>query len=329
MHHSSRRMRGLLAALSILPGMQGLAHGAGFPDKPITLVVPYAPGATTDTIARRVGALMGKALGTTIVIENKPGANGVIGATTVARAAPNGYTMLLSTDSSSVLNPLLYTNLSYNPDKDLAPVALLSDLPLVLVVNSSLPVRDLKEFVAYAKAHPGEINYGSTGNGGTFHLAGELFSQQAGIRMTHVPYKGGAPAVAAMVGNEIQALFGVVGSNLPQIRAGKLRPIALAARERMPTLPDVPTFAESGYKDFVVQVRYGLSVPKAVPRPIVEQLAAAANKALADPEFRNTFIAQGFVPPPSSDPAAYQSLIDSDRRVWTDLIRQKNISLDQ
>ncbi|QET06135.1 tripartite tricarboxylate transporter substrate binding protein [Cupriavidus pauculus] len=329
MHHSSRRMRGLLAALSILPGMQGLAHGAGFPDKPITLVVPYAPGATTDTIARRVGALMGKALGTTIVIENKPGANGVIGATTVARAAPNGYTMLLSTDSSSVLNPLLYTNLSYNPDKDLAPVALLSDLPLVLVVNSSLPVRDLKEFVAYAKAHPGEINYGSTGNGGTFHLAGELFSQQAGIRMTHVPYKGGAPAVAAMVGNEIQALFGVVGSNLSQIRAGKLRPIALAARERMPTLPDVPTFAESGYKDFVVQVRYGLSVPKAVPRPIVEQLAAAANKALADPEFRGTFIAQGFVPPASSDPAAYQSLIDSDRRVWTDLIRQKNISLDQ
>jgi len=329
MHYLSRRMRGLLAALSILPGMQGLAHGAGFPDKPITLVVPYAPGATTDTIARRVGALMGKALGTTIVIENKPGANGVIGATTVARAAPNGYTMLLSTDSSSVLNPLLYNNLSYNPDKDLAPVALLSDLPLVLVVNSSLPVRDLKEFVAYAKAHPGEINFGSTGNGGTFHLAGELFSQQAGIRMTHVPYKGGAPAVAAMVGNEIQALFGVVGSNLPQIRAGKLRPIALAARERMPTLPDVPTFAESGYKDFVVQVRYGLSVPKAVPRAIVDQLAAAANKALADPDFRSTFIAQGFVPPQSSDPAAYQSLIDNDKRVWTDLIRQKNISLDQ
>jgi tripartite-type tricarboxylate transporter receptor subunit TctC len=305
-----------------------VARAAEFPDRPITLVVPYAPGATTDTLARRVGALMGKALGTTVVVDNKAGANGVIGATAVTRSAPNGYTMLFSTDSSAVLNPLLYTNLPYNPDRDLMPVSLLSDLPLLLVVNSSLPVHNLKEFVAYARAHPGEINFGSTGNGGTFHLAGELFSQQAGIKMTHVPYKGGAPAVAAMIGNEIQALFGVVGSNLQYIQAGKLRAIALAAPARMASLPQVPTFAESGYPEFVVQVRYGLSVPKATPEPIVEKLAAAANLALADPEFRSTFESQGFVPPASSGPAQYEKLIESDRRLWKDLIKRKNITLN-
>lgn len=303
------------------------ARAAEFPDKPITLVVPYAPGATTDTLARRIGALMGKALGTTVVVDNKAGANGVIGATAVTRAAPNGYTMLLSTDSSAVLNPLLYENLPYNPDRDLAPVALLSDLPLILVVNSSLPVKNLKEFVAYARAHPGEINFGSTGNGGTFHLAGELFSQQAGIRMTHIPYKGGAPAVTAMIGNEIQALFGVVGSNLPNIQSGKLRAIALASPQRLPSLPDVPTFAESGYPDFVAQVRYGLSVPKATPGPIVDKLAAAANRALSDPGFRTVFESQGFVPPTESGPVQYQAVIESDRVLWRDLIKRKNSSL--
>lgn len=323
----SGRWRALLCGLAMLAGAS-VAAAADFPDRPITLIVPYAPGATTDTLARRVGALMSKTLGASVVVENKAGANGAIGASAVARAAPDGYTMLLSTDSSNVLNPLLYRNLPYNPDRELAPVALLSDLPLVLVVNSGLPVRNLKEFVEYARAHPGQVNFGSTGNGGSFHLAGELFSQQAGIRMTHVPYKGGAPAVTAMMANEIQALFGVVGSNLPHIRAGKLRALAVASKQRMAALPDVPTFAESGYPDFVVQVRYGLSVPKATPRPIVEKLAAAANTALADPEFRSTFESQGFVPPASSGPAPYQALIDHDRRLWKDLIQKKNISLD-
>lgn len=318
-------LAGLAAATCAMPRK---ARAADFPSKPLTLVVPYAPGATTDTLGRAVAELMGKKLDTTVLVDNKAGANGIIGATFVSNAAADGYTILFSSDSSNVLNPLLYSKLRYDPDRDLKPLTLLSDLPVVLVVDARLPIQTLADFVQYAKANPNSVNYGSTGNGGTFHLAGELFAQQAGIRMTHVPYKGGAPAIAGMLGGEIQALFGVIGSNLPHIKAGKLRAIALAGKQRMPVLPEVPTFSEQGFPDFVVLVRYGLSVPAATPAAVVATLNEAAQFALADPEFRRKFEAQGFVVPTRSSPAEFKALIESDKVLWRDLIKRKGISLD-
>ncbi|MCZ2498807.1 tripartite tricarboxylate transporter substrate binding protein [Xylophilus sp. Kf1] len=326
------RRRAALGRLAALAGAACAAAGpvraADFPARPITLVVPYAPGATTDTLGRAVAEIMSRKLDTPVLVDNKAGANGIIGATFVSNAAADGYTILFSSDSSNVLNPLLYSKLRYDPDRDLKPLTLLSDLPVVLVVDARLPIQNLAEFVQYARANPNAVNYGSTGNGGTFHLAGELFAQQAGIRMTHVPYKGGAPAIAGMLGGETQALFGVIGSNLPYLKAGKLRAIALAGRQRMAVLPGVPTFAEQGYPDFVVLVRYGLSVPAATPPAVVATLNDAAQVALADPEFRKKFEAQGFVVPARSGPAEFKAVIESDKVLWRDLIKRKGITLD-
>jgi tripartite-type tricarboxylate transporter receptor subunit TctC len=263
-----------------------------------------------------------------VVVENRAGGNGIIAATHIAQSPADGYSILLASDSTAVLNPLLYRKLAYDPDKDLKPIGLLSDLPILLMVNPKLPVRDLKAFIAYAKKHPGEINFSSTGNGGTFHLSGELFGQEAGIQMTHIPYKGGAPALQAVMANEVQAEFGVVGSALPQIRAGRVRPLAVATHARLPMLPDVPTFAELGFPDYIVLVRYGLMAPAATPPDRIARLQDAVNAALADAAFRQTFTALGFVLPEHSSPQAYATLIQSDRRLWADLIKRKQISLD-
>lgn len=323
-------VRGLLATVGLSASMLSSVASAApdFPERPLNMVVPYAPGATTDQIARAVAERMGRELGQSVVVENRAGGNGIIAATHIAQSQADGYSMLLSSDSTSVLNPLLYRKLSYNADRDLKPVALLSDLPILLIVNPKLPVHNLKEFVEYAKKHPGEINFSSTGNGGSFHLAGELFAQEAGIRLTHIPYKGGAPALQAVMANEVQAEFGVVGSSLPQIKAGRVRPLAVATPERLPLLPDVPTFAELGYPEYIVLVRYGLMVPAATPEDRVKRLTVAVNSALADPAFRKTFGDLGFVLPEQSNPKAYADLIRSDRHLWSELIKRKNISLD-
>lgn len=330
----SKRIRSRLgqALVNLLVGITlsspASAATATYPNRPLNLVVPYAPGATTDQIARAVADGMSRDLGQPVVVENRAGANGIIAATHVAKAKADGYSLLLSSDSTSVLNPLLYRKLSYDSDRDLRPVALLTDLPIVMLVNPKLPVHNLKDFIAYAKAHPGQINFSSTGNGGTFHLSGELFSQAAGIKLTHIPYKGGSPALQALMANEVQALFGVIGSALPQIRAGKVRPIAVATKTRLEVLPDVPTFTELGYPDYVVLVRYGLMVPSATPDDRVNRLANSVNKVLADPAFRKTFGDLGFILPEQSSPEEYAQLLKSDRHLWADLVKQKNISLD-
>ncbi|MBU4611495.1 tripartite tricarboxylate transporter substrate binding protein [Achromobacter sp. GG226] len=322
----SRRIATWLATLAVATAA-GSASAADFPSRPITFVVPYAAGATTDLLARTLGNQMAQDLGQPVVIENKAGANGIIGTAEVARSKPDGYTMLLSTDSSMVLNKLLYTKLPYDPDR-LTPVALLSDLPVVLVVNADLPVNNLEEFVAYARAHPGKLNFGSTGKGGSFHLAAELFSQQAAIQMTHVPYRGGSPGVAALMTNEIQAWFGVIGSTLPFIESGKLKALALAHSERLPILNDVPTFAEAGYPAYQVLIRYGLAVAAGTPDGVIDALAHSARSALAQPEFRESFQKLGFVVPESTGPAEYKEVIEHDHALWSEIIRKQNITLD-
>jgi tripartite-type tricarboxylate transporter receptor subunit TctC len=323
-----RQMAAAAAVAAFGYGHAATAAAETFPNRPITLTVPYEPGATTDLIARAMGERMARELQSPVVVENKTGGNGIIAALHVSRSKADGYSFMLASDSTAVLNPLLYKKLSYSPDKDLTPIGLVSDLPLVMLVNTSLPARDLKEFVAYAHAHPGKLNFSSTGIGGTFHLSGELFNQMAGIQMTHVPYKGGAPAMQALVAREVQALFGVVGSALPQIKAGNVRALAVASKERLPMLPDVPTFAELGYPNFIVTVRYGFMAPAATPPDRISTLSAAMNTALNDPDFRKKFGDLGFVLPAKSSPQDYAALIQADRKMWADVIEAKNISLD-
>jgi tripartite-type tricarboxylate transporter receptor subunit TctC len=317
----------LTAVLGIILALPASAAADPFPNHALTLVVPYSPGATTDYIARAVARDLGKDLGQPVIVENRAGANGIIGTMHVVQAAPDGYTLLLSTDSGMVLNPLLQKNLPYAPDTDLAPVALLSDLPQVLLVSKHLPVKNLKEFVDYARAHPGKINYGSTGTGGSFHLAAELFGERAGIEMTHVPYKGGSLAVQALLSGEIDALFGVVGSSLPQIHEGNIKAIALAAPERMPVIPDLPTFAESGYPGLDASVRYGIAVPARTPPQVVDTLSRSLAKILADPQFRKTFSDLGYVIPAQTGPSQYRAVIQKDQKQWAELIRARHISL--
>ncbi|MCD0502656.1 Bug family tripartite tricarboxylate transporter substrate binding protein [Bordetella petrii] len=315
-------------AAAMLYATAPAATAADFPSHAVSLIVPYAPGATTDQIARAVADHMSRDLGQPVVVENRTGANGIIAATHTAQARPDGYTLMLSSDSTAVLNPLLYKKLAYDPDRDLTPVGLLTDLPLLMTVNPKLPVKTLQEFIAYAKAHPGAVNFSSTGNGGTFHLAGELFSQAAGIELTHVPYKGGAPALNALIANEVQALFGVVGSALPHVKAGRVRALAVASPQRLDLLPDVPTFAESGFEKYIVLVRYGLMAPAGTPADRIARLVDSVNKALADPKLRKTFGDLGFILPEQTSPEHYASLIKSDRVLWADLVKRQNISLD-
>ncbi|WP_226817063.1 tripartite tricarboxylate transporter substrate binding protein [Advenella sp. FME57] len=235
---------------------------------------------------------------------------------------------MLSSDSTNVLNSLLYPNLSYDPSLHLKPLSLLSDLPILLVVDPKLPITNLKEFVAYAKANPRKLNFGSPGNGGIFHLAGELFSDQAGIELQHIAYRGGGEVMNAVMRGEVQAYFGVVGSTLPFVNSGKLRALAVGGGSRMPALPEVPTFSESGYPEFQVASRYGLTIPAATPQPIVDRLSKAIQAVLSNAEFRKRFESLGFVVPVTSSPSQFKAIIEDDKIRWQSLIRRQKLTLE-
>lgn len=298
-----------------------------FPTKPLRLVVPFAAGNSTDVIARLLAENMRKELGQTIVVENKTGASGIIAATFVATQPADAHTLLLASDSTMVLNPLLYKKLSYNPDRDLTSVGAIADVPLVMTINPALPVNNLAEFVAYAQKNPSKLNFGSTGTGGAFHLAGELFKQMANVEMTHIPYPGGAPATSALLAGDIQVLFGVVGSLIPHIKSGKLRALAIATKERVPVLPHLPTIAES-YPGYEATVRYGLVVRKGAPAESVAKLNDALNKSLVNPAFRTQFEEQGYIVYRPHPPGSYSALIEKDKALWGKVIRSHDISLE-
>ncbi len=324
--HINRRQLVLASA-----GLAWVGHSAAqssFPNKPLRMIVPFAPGNSTDTIARAVAEGMRKDLGQPVNVENKPGANAIIGAQFVIQQPADGSTLFFASDSAMVLNPLLYKNLAYAPERDFTPLAQVVDVPLVMVVNHQVPANTVAEFVAYAKANPNKLNFGSTGIGGAFHLAGEQFKQFAGIEMTHVPYKGGAPATQAMLAGEVQVLFGVVGSTLPHMKSGKLRALAVATRQRVAVLPDVPTIAESGYPEFDATVRYGLAVARGTPAPVLARLSESVNKVLSDPAFRSHWTDQGYVVPAPHSPSFYAAQLERDRKTWGAVIRARSITLD-
>ena len=314
----------LIAAFAATPN----ASAVDYPVRPIKLVVPYAAGGPTDVLGRLVADYLGRDLKQAVIVENKPGAQGAIGAEAVARADPDGYTLFVAAGSIIVLNPMLYKKLSYDPVKDFRMLALVTDLPVVMEVHPSVPAKTVAEFVAYAKQNPGKLNFGSAGTGGTIHLAGEMFKQMAGIEMTHVPYKGAGPALTDLLSGNIQVMFDSMGTALPPVKAGLLRPLGVSSTQRSPDLPDVPTIAESGYPDYAVSVWYGIVAPSKLPDEIAQKIRASLDRALNDDTFRASLEKIGFPVFRPRSAAAITEFIDADRARWSAVLRAQNISLD-
>jgi tripartite-type tricarboxylate transporter receptor subunit TctC len=305
-----------------------LARAAEYPARAIKLVVPYAAGGPTDVLARLVADHLGRDLKQTTVVENKPGAQGAIAAEMVSRADPDGYTLFVTAASIMVLNPLLYKKLPYDAQKDLRMLTVVTDLPVVMEVHPSVPAKTVKEFVAYAKANPGKLNFGSAGTGGTIHLAGEMFKQIAGVEMTHVPYKGAGPALTDLLSGNIQVMFDTLSTALPPVKGGLLRPLGVSSKERSPDLPDVPTVIESGYPDYQVGVWFGLAGSSKLPDEVVTKVMASMDKALNDPAFRASLEKIGFPVLKPKTVAEINQFVDEDRVRWSKVIKAMNISLD-
>lgn len=309
--------RALLAAAVTCVALPALAQS--YPNKPIKLVVGYAPGGATDVIARLVGQKMGEAMGQTIVIDNRAGANSNLGAEVVARSAADGYSVYVFTIANTI-NATLYDKLGYDPQKDLDPVGLIAKVPNILVVNNNLPVKTLAEYVAFAKAQPQGITFASAGSGSSIHLSAEMFKMITKLNMLHVPYRGSAPAVTDLIGGQVQSMFDNAPSAMPHIQGGRLRAVAITSLQRSPLLPDVPTVAESGYAGFDVQSWFGLAVPHGTPQPVVDRLNAELNKALALPEVKKRLADMG-ASPAGGTPADMRGFIGAEVQRWNAVVK--------
>jgi len=322
---SSRPLRALLLSLALFTGLAQAADR--WPDRPIHFVVPYPAGGPLDAVARLTAQKVSADLGQPIVVENRPGAGGNIGAEYVARAAPDGYTLLLGAVATHAINPTLYAHIPYDAQKDFEPVTQIASTPNVLIVNPSLPVHSVREFIAYAKAHPGALNFGSGSTGSAGHLAGELFKRMAGIEMTHVPYKGAAPAMTDLIAGQVQLMFDNLASALTQIKAGKVRALAVTTAKRTPLAPDLPTIAESGLPGFDINTWFGLFVPAKTPRPVVDRLHDEFVKALNAPDVRGKMLALG-AEPVGNTPAQFAAYIRSESEKYAKVIQASGAKVD-
>ena len=310
------------------PALAGLLPAAAraqaaYPDHPVRMIVPFVPGGTTDVVARIVSTPLGTELGQPVVIDNKGGAGGVLGADLAAKAPADGYTLLLF-HVGMVYGTGLYKSLPYDVEKDFAPISLVGVAPSVLVVAPSLPVKSLAEFTARAKASPGAMNYGTAGAGTSGHLAVELYQTVAGVKVTHVPYKGGGPAITAVMGGEIEFMIETLGTVVPLIKSGKLKALAVTGDKRSPALPDVPTMREAGLADYVYTTWYGLWAPGRTPQPVVGRLNGAVQKLLAQEDVRNR-LDQAGVEPSYTTPQQFAGIVRDDLKLWGGIIRKAGI----
>jgi tripartite-type tricarboxylate transporter receptor subunit TctC len=296
---------------------------AGYPTKPIRMVVPYAPGGGSDIVARIVGQKMSESLGHTVVVDNRPGAAGMLGAELAAGAAPDGYTLLLA-DSSYTINASYFKQKRYDAQKSFVPVSLIADTPYILVVHPAVPVATLKDFIALAKAQPGKINVGSAGNGSGSHLTGALFMLKAGVSLNHIPYKGSGPSTADVVAGQIQSTFATAPGAVPFIKAGRLKALVAASPKRSATLPEVPTFVELGFKDIVVTNWYGVVAPAGVAKSAVKKLYDEIGRAIALPDVRER-LAGAALEPVTPTPDQFAQLIDAELMRWAQVIKDANI----
>jgi len=316
------------AALFVVLAMTAAdALAQPYPSKPIRLVVPFPAGGTTDILAREVGQRLALSLGQPVVIDNRPGAAGNIGSELVAKSAPDGYTLLMATVGTHAINPNLYARMPYDHVKDFVPVVLVAGVPNVLEVTPSLPVNSVADLIKLAKEKPGKINFASSGSGTSIHLSGELFKTMAGVDMTHVPYKGSAMAITDLIGGQVQVMFDNLPSSLPQIKAGKLRAIAVTSAQRAPALPDVPTIAESGLPGFEATSWFGLVAPAGTPSSIVGRINADVNQWLQSPEAKEKLLAQGAVAAGGS-PEQFAAYIHTETEKWARVVKASGAKVD-
>lgn len=315
---------GLLAAVLAGPP----AHGQ-YPDRPLRVIVPFPPGATNDILGRNFAERLSREFGQPVIVENRGGAGTAIGAQAAAMARPDGYTMLLGTGTTYVLNPALRpTTLSYDPVRDFTMVSIMAEVPIVFIANTQMPMRSLAQMVSHARANPGRLTYSSAGIATSLHLTGEMFARAANIQMVHVPYPGSAQAMLAVVSGDVGMMAEVVSGAMTGIQSGRIIPLAITSEERLSILPDVPTVAESGYPGFQALGWYGLALPRATPAPIVERLREATNRILAQGAMRAHFEPSGLIILGPRDAAGVEQYLDRDRERWVPLIRALNITAD-
>jgi tripartite-type tricarboxylate transporter receptor subunit TctC len=313
-------------ALGALP-LTAPAAAADFPSRPITLVIPFPPGGATDVNGRVIAQRLGKELGQPVIIENRAGAGTVVGASYVSKAAPDGYTLLISSGSTFTVNPAIRATLPYDPVKSFDPIGIAGRVALILLANSEVPVQTVKQFVDYVKASPGKYSYGSFGTGTTAQFAGESILHAAGLKMTHVPYKGSAPAMTDLMGGQIPFSIDTVSAAIPQLKSGKIKAIALTTAKRSALLPDVPTMAESGYAGIDMDTWLMLAAPKGLPADVKARLEKALAVTIADPDTRAKLLAQG-LEPAYSNSAAASELINRELPVMRAVAARANITAD-
>ena len=316
----------ILISLSALC-LAGSAFGQAWPTKPVTLIVPFAPGGGTDITARTIAARLTAKLGQSVMVENRGGAAGILGADAVAKAKPDGYTLLVANVGITSINPALYTKLPYNPETAFTPISLVCELPFVLMASPSFPPNSIRELVALAKAKPGDVTFASSGSGGSPHLTAEIFQLATGTKMTHIPYKGGGPAMIDLMSGQVNLLFASVLEGSGHIKAGKLKGLAVSHAKRNPALPDVPTLAEAGVKDAESGSWIALLAPAGTPAAIIDKLNADIKEAVAVPEVRERLIGQGAVPQ-ASTPKELQALIDADLKRYGRIIREQGLKAE-
>lgn len=308
------------------------AQAQTWPTKAVRIVVPFPPGGTTDIVARAIGVELQKMWQHPVIIENRPGAGGNIGADLVAKAAPDGYTLLMGTVGTHAINKALFeqngAKMPFDPVKDFVPITLAAGVPNVMVINPKLPVNSVSEFIVYAKARPGQLNMASSGNGTSIHLSGELFKTVTGVYMVHFPYRGSAPAITDLIAGNMNVMFDNLPSALPHIKSGRLKALAVTSRTRSPALPSVPTIEEAaGLKGFDASSWFGLFAPAGTPRAIVDKIQADVAKALAQPDVRERFVAQG-ADPGGNTPEQFAAFIRAETEKWTRVVKYSNAKVD-
>jgi tripartite-type tricarboxylate transporter receptor subunit TctC len=318
----------MLAAVALCaPALPLLAQAPAYPSKPVKLIVGFAPGGAADYVARSVGDALGRALGQTVVIENRAGAGSSIAAEAVAKAAPDGYTLLIASPSSISVNPALNARLGYSP-RDLLPITKVTTSPLVIAVHPGTGINSVRELIARAKQAPGTLNYATSGNGSAPHLGAALFSQVAGVQMVHIPFRGGGPAIQSVIAGDTQITFGTPPSVLPMVQAGRLRGLAVSTRDRTPLVPDLPGMLEAGLPDYAIEFWYGFFVPAGTPQAIVNKLFDAATQALQQPQVKAGLAREGTEVSLSTSPEQFAAFLADDARFWVKLVKDAGVKID-